>query len=65
MQRDGSENVLEGIYLSYVYRSLDANLPVHIEQAFVHTLLWLVETVFDQISGIDFAEPESLLPYVY
>lgn len=63
MERNGCEDILEGTY--FTYRSLDINLPVHIVKAFVHILLWLVEKVFDQISGIDFAEPESLLLYVY
>lgn len=53
-ETNGSEDVLEGTYSRY--GSQDANLPSHIGKAFMHTLLWLVETVFDQISGIDFVE---------
>lgn len=44
---------------------LDTDLPAHIGKAFVHILLWRVEKVFDQISGIDFEEAQSLLLYVY
>lgn len=62
-QRNGGEDVLEGTYSRY--RSPDANLSVHIGKAFMHILLWLVETVFDQISSIDFAVRKSLLLYVY
>lgn len=58
-----AKDVLEDIYSKY--RSLDANLPDHIGKAFVYNLLWLVEAAFDQINGIDFAAPDSLLLYVY
>lgn len=61
--REMAKDVLKGIYSTY--GSLDANLPDHIGKTLLHNLLWSVEAAFDQISGIDFAEPDSLLLYVY